>query len=978
MHMAENEPIFNFMYLRPVKALDPVTSGRDYVHDIVPEADHDGNPPSLAAVSAVASLVSELVFSDIEPQAGLAALKEALLGLLVHVKPVPDATVAEAAGDPVLITGTELERRPYIVDGDRIFLLPEFRDTAMKSLLAVIMKALSTDPPTPVDELVKQLVAFSGLNPPSLSQLVYYKLGLAPNYLAANRELFDSLYLLYMLRRWVTVDLDSIMRAIRALHVLDALAVDELVNASINGSITAGGKTQLETATRYHPQLEDWPGKASAPGIPLIPDAHALLAYWNATPVIHPMFAQLFHYLRPFNNIKPIGIGDLKVVKQKLLAYEPGEISDIHNVMKGESNVRDHRRLEKTEEQFSFSSSTDQESERDSQSTDRTEIKREAENVVKTDIGGNFGTSVTYNQNPVTATVTAGFAASRSGTTTEKSANNFSREVIAKAVDRVAKRTAQQRNTTKTFETEERNQHTFANVNGGGHVSGIYRWVDKRYEAQVYNFGKRMMFEFVIPEPAAFLVEQRLRGFEAALQMPIKPTRQKDDTLNLPFEAEDIDEAMFRELKAKYDLSEFEFPPRQMVAQVLNPENGESVLAGSATQANVWTTVAGKLSLAKVKGYDVNEVWLSGNVNYSDHHDPGANLPNLLVLRADGQPFWSDESQAVYPSWPPDFSADVSAAGVRLTRDDARISVAVQDVHDFQLLVSVGLKLSDPELLDWKLRLHKAVGRIEQNKINAANAEKELAFQSAMTTYNNRLDEIRAVAVNDLLQGKSEAYNRALMLKELKRACLSLLTKEYDADTTDDLLTPWETMGTFDVESLVTRMNVDRSGETAIAEFKTNPYNLKFPAMDLVEARRKAPYIQFLEQAFEWNQLGWVCYPYFWATPRKWIQLIAREDQTDPALSDFLQAGAAKVLVAVTPEYDDAVLHWLAMREPWEGGAAPALGDPLYLPLYDEMHKAQDDLYGGTPVGEPWEYVVPTSLIYLEGSADKLPDFAKP
>ena len=60
--------------------------------------------------------------------------------------------------------------------------------------------------------------------------------------------------------------------------------------------------------------------------LPLISGQAALAAYWNATPVIHPIFARLFHYLRPFNDIKPIGVGDLKVVKQKLPKYEAREI----------------------------------------------------------------------------------------------------------------------------------------------------------------------------------------------------------------------------------------------------------------------------------------------------------------------------------------------------------------------------------------------------------------------------------------------------------------------------------------------------------------------------------------------------------------------------------------------------------------------------------------------------------------------------
>ena len=37
-------------------------------------------------------------------------------------------------------------------------------------------------------------------------------------------------------------------------------------------------------------------------------------------------------------------------------------------------------------------------------------------------------------------------------------------------------------------------------------ISGIYRWVDKIYEAQVYNYGLReALIEVVVPEPAALL-----------------------------------------------------------------------------------------------------------------------------------------------------------------------------------------------------------------------------------------------------------------------------------------------------------------------------------------------------------------------------------------------------------------------------------------------------------------------------------------
>jgi hypothetical protein len=35
------------------------------------------------------------------------------------------------------------------------------------------------------------------------------------------------------------------------------------------------------------------------------------------------------------------------------------------------------------------------------------------------------------------------------------------------------------------------------------HVNGSYRFIDKRYMAQLYNFCTRLLFEFIVPEPTA-------------------------------------------------------------------------------------------------------------------------------------------------------------------------------------------------------------------------------------------------------------------------------------------------------------------------------------------------------------------------------------------------------------------------------------------------------------------------------------------
>ncbi len=86
------------------------------------------------------------------------------------------------------------------------------------------------------------------------------------------------------------------------------------------------------------------------------------------------------------------------------------------------------------------------------------------------------------------------------------------------------------------------------------------------------------------------------------------------------------------------------------------------------------------------------------------------------------------------------------------------------------------------------------------------------------------------------------------------------------------------------------------------------------------------------------------------------------------------QASLNKLVSIVTPAYNEAVLHFLATREPWEGGPSPVIGDPLFVPLYEELHKQQDDLYNATPEGKPWTFTLPTSLIWLD-DGNPLPPF---
>ena len=153
------------------------------------------------------------------------------------------------------------------------------------------------------------------------------------------------------------------------------------------------------------------------------------------------------------------------------------------------------------------------------------------------------------------------------------------------------------------------------------------------------------------------------------------------------------------------------------------------------------------------------------------------------------------------------------------------------------------------------------------------------------------------------------------------------------------------------------------------------------PEVDIYKALADAPVIQFFEQAFEWEQMTYLYYPYFWGRKKNWSEITKLSDP-DPLFQQFLTAGAARVVVPVPMAYVDDVLFLLQNpfketelhKKVWRGGERPTIGSPLYNSIADELRKQTDDLFGAKPEGEPWEFTLPTTLVWLQPDAT-LPTF---
>jgi hypothetical protein len=88
-------------------------------------------------------------------------------------------------------------------------------------------------------------------------------------------------------------------------------------------------------------------------------------------------------------------------------------------------------------------------------------------------------------------------------------------------------------------------------------------------------------------------------------------------------------------------------------------------------------------------------------------------------------------------------------------------------------------------------------------------------------------------------------------------------------------------------------------------------------------------------------------------------------ESDDPIFTNFLQAGAARVVVPAHPAYTKAVLHFLSTGEIWNGDDVPVVGDPLYISIVDELMQGSGFGESSDPIAE-WNVRLPTTLTLLK------------
>lgn len=612
--------------------------------------------------------------------------------------------------------------------------------------------------------------------------------------------------------------------------------------------------------------------------------------------------------------VRRLGIADYLKVEQSTHAYVPGEVAHIENVMAREYREKSTRRLSRSEDTTTSSSETEREQLTDTTTATRFEMQTEIAKMMSetTDIATSVNTGY-RSLGGFSIDAGASFANNRSKEESSRAATTQAQDVTARALDRIVSKVKEERVRKVVEEFEENNMHGFDNRQGDKHVVGVYRWVDKIMKNQIFNYGKRMMFEFMIPQPSKIHQLAMLKDVseKELIDEPIDPRKSKDWNLYLPSILDKPSYDSIHYLALKYWAGVYNVE----LDEQLDYEKEKSV---SFSDKNLGSEKDGRWSGSYDKEFDIEEEYevtsVKGAIFFGEgYYDKGIH-PKAIVLLNGKEAFKHTESNIKNIYNGTSYLFNINQQNLHIS-NKISLSAQLYDVKTISgsLVYTCNLK---KEFLSNELR------KVYNQVISA--------YEEALEIFEEKVKQFIPTDETDSNIKEANAnFYRQMERDVLKHNCMGYLvdpnvlgTKLYDKEKLEDF-------------EILKNKNLD--DYTSLAKF--------------------------MEQAFEWDIMSYNFYPYYWGSKNEWKDLYQSES-IDPLFRSFLQSGMARVVVTVKPGFEDVVQFYMSTGKIWNGGEVPVIGDPMYLSIVDEMREPT-----GEKVGKFWMTRIPTSLNILQAQS---------
>lgn len=437
--------------------------------------------------------------------------------------------------------------------------------------------------------------------------------------------------------------------------------------------------------------------------------------------------------------VKPIGISDYRRVEAIWSRYEAGEIAHIENLLKGEYKDRETRHLRSSEETYTIETVKENEVIRDLQTTERFALQKEASKIVQKDFEAKLDAYVKGSYGTVSFGISGGVSFAQSTTNSKMESSQYAKDVIDRSINRILERTREERTIKILEEYEEKNIHKLDNVAGADHVVGVYRWVDKIMHCKLANYGKRLLFEFMVPEPAAFHIFAKSRKSMKGVYVE-KPIHPRVGIAN-PFvagatiylnHAHELDITNYKIWASAYGANVDPYPQDITIGKAYNNNtSGNNNVSGSDN------------SLKIPEGY------------YADS--------NIVIIGRNGGQTWSNSYIQVGNQWygKGGWGSWIFNQSMNGMIDILPVSWTSywEDMNAFN--VEVHCKATDAKIAEWQLSTFKAIMD---------------AYQKKLDDYNNAVSEA-TVSQGIVIEGDNPLINRETEKTELRKWCIQLMTE---------------------------------------------------------------------------------------------------------------------------------------------------------------------------------------------------------
>jgi hypothetical protein len=656
-----------------------------------------------------------------------------------------------------------------------------------------------------------------------------------------------------------------------------------------------------------------------------------------------------------------VGFRELQVVKQHIRQYQKAEIGRIENILKGESREHLLRHSLSTETDTTDSETQSTETDKELDTADHTNVQTEAQNQVSTDTKLNAGVQASYSGPSYKIQADLNVSYNNAQSETQQYSTDTAKDVTQKAATKVSDIVTRSQ-TTKVIEAFlDREKQSFDNTGGSGNISGIYQWIEKVYLCQTFNLGRHMLIDVTIPEPGANLLAMAtVTSVEAP--PPVQP--HPLGTIKMANGVPLLDRWGRQQLDQPLDPLSLG-PTRTLVNGQSDP-NFYGVWVGLYGATGVTPPPVNQKTFSKPVSFsykDDNDPMGGDQVVVDDGYAATSVIVTITAMRNDN-PAGGVSATTVYVNvsvagqvvqlpWEDQLRTDTLSAAVNLMKPaTGTVPFTIYGHNIDQMDVNVELVATClPATVDqWRLQTYE--------KIVAAYQTLEQNYETALTA-----QKLTATTVGPL---GSEDPNANLLtaLVEVKRACIAILSN--DPATVRGLATPVAIY--------------PPNPPAPQAPPPLDPDNPQLPEPVVAQSQIYGAWVRWFEQAFEWENVAYVLYPYYWGRRSQWVPGLELEN-TDPQFLSFLQAGYARAVVPVRQGFAKAVQFYLHTGLPWLGDELPLVGDTTQNPLYLDVAEEIKALTGGgeegeteTPIGDPWDYVLPTVLMQLQDS-DSLPEW---